>query len=101
MNVVNDSVEFNQKTEELLTQLPDEAYVTPKLNATGGSELDESTELDWLVQCTRDLSAGDCEKCLDDAIGRLPSCCDGKRGGRAVGGSCNFRYENYPFANAQ
>ncbi|KAK4792155.1 hypothetical protein SAY86_022590 [Trapa natans] len=100
LNVVNNSLEFNQKTKELLTQLTVEAYVTPKLYATGESELDESTKLYGLVQCTRDLSAGDCKKCLDDAIGRLPSCCDGKQGGRVVGGSCNFRYEIYPFVNA-
>ncbi|RVW19693.1 Cysteine-rich repeat secretory protein 38 [Vitis vinifera] len=33
-------------------------------------------------------------------VSELPSCCDGKRGGRVVGGSCNVRYELYPFVNA-
>ncbi|GAB2303555.1 hypothetical protein Dimus_037542 [Dionaea muscipula] len=50
-----------------------------------------------LAQCTRDLSYGDCKKCLDEAISELPSCCNGRQGGRVVGGSCNVRYEIYPF----
>ena len=98
--VVNDSAQFNQKTKELLTQLANEAYVKPKLYATRESELGESNKLYGLVQCTRDLSSSDCKKCLDGIIGEIRSCCDGKEGGRVVSGSCNFRYEIYPFVNA-
>ncbi|KAL8222739.1 hypothetical protein R6Q57_020140 [Mikania cordata] len=47
-----------------------------------------------------DLSSGACKTFLDDAINILPSCCDGKEGGRVVGGSCNIRYEIYSFVNA-
>jgi len=83
-----------------LTQLANKAKATPKLYATGGMELGESTKLYGLVQCTRDLSSAVCKKCLDGIIGELPSCCDGKEGGRVVSGSCNFRYEIYPFVNA-
>ncbi|KAK8594927.1 hypothetical protein V6N13_015838 [Hibiscus sabdariffa] len=64
------------------------------------TELYGSDKLYGLTQCTRDLSASDCKKCLDGIIGELPSCCDGKQGGRVVGGSCNFRYEIYPFLNS-
>ncbi|KAF2285008.1 hypothetical protein GH714_034684 [Hevea brasiliensis] len=91
---------FNQKTKELLTQLAKEAYATPKLYVSGDSKLGESDKLYGLVQCTRDLSNADCQKCLNGIIGELPSCCDGKEGGRVVSGSCNFRYEIYPFVNA-
>ncbi|KAJ6917338.1 hypothetical protein NC652_019642 [Populus alba x Populus x berolinensis] len=70
------------------------------VNAVRGMELGESTKLYGLVQCTRDLSSAVCKKCLDGIIGELPSCCDGKEGGRVVSGSCNFRYEIYPFVNA-
>lgn len=54
-----------------------------------------------LAQCTRDLSGPDCKKCLDDAIGKLPGCCGGKRGGRVVTASCYVRYELYPIVRGQ
>ncbi|PIA54267.1 hypothetical protein AQUCO_00900663v1 [Aquilegia coerulea] len=90
---VNDTT-FNGSVQELLSDLSAIASQSPRLFATG-----ETSLLQGLVQCTRDLSSSQCKKCLDDAITELPSCCDGKRGGRVVGGSCNFRYELYPFFN--
>ncbi|XWS12064.1 hypothetical protein CRYUN_Cryun37aG0058400 [Craigia yunnanensis] len=100
LNVKSDPGSFNQKTRELLSRLANEAYATPKLYATGQMELYGSQKLYGLTQCTRDISSSDCKKCLDNIIGDLPSCCDGKEGGRVVGGSCNFRYETYPFVKA-
>ncbi|XP_059664468.1 cysteine-rich repeat secretory protein 38-like [Cornus florida] len=100
VNNVSDPESFNQKTKKLLSQLSEEAYDSSKMYATGESELGDFKKLYGLVQCTRDLSSTDCKKCLDSAISELPSCCDGKEGGRVVGGSCNFRYEIYPFVNA-
>ncbi|KAK7272312.1 hypothetical protein RJT34_28824 [Clitoria ternatea] len=95
---VSEPAAFNYKTKELLSQLAHKAYVDPKLYATGEVKLEKLSEtLYGLTQCTRDLSSVDCKKCLDDAIEELPNCCDGKEGGRVVGGSCNFRYEIYPF----
>ncbi|KAI3868641.1 hypothetical protein MKX03_013151 [Papaver bracteatum] len=68
-----------------------------KLFATGEMALRgySDEKLYGLVQCSRDLSSSDCKKCLDDAVSHLPNCCDGKRGGRVIGGSCNIRYELY------
>lgn len=100
LNNVSNPTVFNNKTRELLTELADEAYENPKMYKTGESDLDASTKIYGLVQCTRDITPSECKKCLDDAIGELPSCCDGKEGGRVVGGSCNFRYEIYPFVKA-
>ena len=97
---VSEPAPFNKKTKELLSQLTNKAQATPKLFATGERELGKSTKLYGLVQCTRDLSSAVCKKCLDGIIGELPSCCDGKQGGRVVSGSCNFIYEIYPFVNA-
>ncbi|GAB4825106.1 hypothetical protein Ancab_007982 [Ancistrocladus abbreviatus] len=99
LNNVTDAVSFNQKTKELLSQLSEQAY-NPRLYATGETTFEGSTKIYGLVQCTRDLSVKDCKKCLDEAISELPDCCDGKQGGRVVGGSCNVRYEIYPFVNA-
>jgi hypothetical protein len=100
VHVVSEPAPFNKKTKELLSQLANKAQATPKLFATGERELGKSTKLYGLVQCTGDLSSAVCKKCLDGIIGELPSCCDGKQGGRVVSGSCNFIYEIYPFVNA-
>ncbi|XP_052170904.1 cysteine-rich repeat secretory protein 38-like [Diospyros lotus] len=96
---VKDPEVFNMKTKNLLSQLVSKAYVNPMLYAADEVELDESKKLYGLVQCTRDLSRSNCKKCLEDAVDELLDCCDGKEGGRVVGGSCNFRYEIYPFLN--
>ncbi|CAN4097076.1 unnamed protein product [Withania somnifera] len=90
---------FNAKVKELLGSFVEIAYKKKNLYATGEMEIEENKKLYGLVQCTRDLSNEDCKKCLEDIITELPSCCDGKEGGRVVSGSCNFRYEIYPFIN--
>ncbi|XP_008228882.1 PREDICTED: cysteine-rich repeat secretory protein 38-like [Prunus mume] len=96
---VDDPTPFNAKVKELLSGLSTKASSNPKFYATGELELSSSETLYGLTQCTRDLSSSDCNKCLDDAISELPNCCDAKRGGRVVGGSCNFRYELYPIVH--
>ncbi|XP_050212569.1 cysteine-rich receptor-like protein kinase 10 [Mercurialis annua] len=53
-----------------------------------------------LVQCTPDLSTSDCSLCIQAAISQLPSCCNGKQGGRVLSPSCNIRYEIYSFYNS-
>ncbi|XP_065882039.1 antimicrobial ginkbilobin-2-like protein [Euphorbia lathyris] len=100
IRVVSEPVSFNEKTKELLTGLTQKAYVNPRLFETGEMQLDGSTKLYGLVQCSRDLSSDVCKICLDDIIREIPACCDGKEGGRVVSGSCNFRYEIYPFVNS-
>ena len=100
MQNVSEPTIFNQKTRELLSQLAKDASFTTKKYAAGELELGNSIKLYGLAQCTWDLSTIKCLQCLDDAIGQLPSCCDGKEGGRVVGGSCNIRYEIYPFVSA-
>ena len=98
---VSEPTIFNQKTRELLSQLAKDASFSVKKYAAGELNLGlgESTKLYGLAQCTWDLSTIECFQCLEDAIDQLPSCCDGKRG-RVVGGSCNIRYEIYPFVSA-
>nr|POE96279.1 cysteine-rich repeat secretory protein 38 [Quercus suber] len=97
---VENPTSFNPKVKDLLSRLSNKAYTNPKFYATGDLKFDSSSKLYGLAQCTRDLSGLDCKKCLDTAISELPNCCDGKRGGRVVGGSCNVRYELYPFVDA-
>ncbi|KAI3755218.1 hypothetical protein L1987_55014 [Smallanthus sonchifolius] len=100
INNVSDPTSFNLATKRLLSGLSKTAYTDPKMYAAGVIDLEGSKKLYGLVQCTRDLSSGDCKTCLEDAISDLPSCCDGRKGGRVVGGSCNIRYETCSFVNA-
>ncbi|KAH0434959.1 hypothetical protein IEQ34_026726 [Dendrobium chrysotoxum] len=88
---------LDDKVEELMKRLVKTAYLTPLLFATGEMQLGGMGELFGLVQCTKDLSGGDCKSCLNAAIAKLPSYCHGVRGGSVFGGSCNLRYELYPF----
>eukprot|EP01018_Ginkgo_biloba_P036601 Gb_13104 [translate_table: standard] len=50
-----------------------------------------------LVQCWRDISIDDCKRCLSTARENVFVYSTGKRGGRALLGSCVVRYEIYPF----
>ncbi|XP_047182713.1 cysteine-rich repeat secretory protein 38-like [Vigna umbellata] len=97
-NRVTDPTTFNLKTIEFLSEISKKAWVNnPKLYASGEQKLENSDTLYGMAQCTRDLSSYDCKKCLADAINDFPHCCAGQKGARLVGGSCNFRYELYPF----
>ncbi|KAL8511152.1 hypothetical protein ACS0TY_017831 [Phlomoides rotata] len=99
-NVSHNVDEFNEKTKELLKYLGGYAYETSKMYAKGEVGINEGDEKIYgMVQCSRDVSRNDCRKCVHDAVSELPLCCEGKKGGRVVGGSCNIRYEIYPFLN--
>ncbi|KAL3624687.1 hypothetical protein CASFOL_031355 [Castilleja foliolosa] len=49
-----------------------------------------------MVQCTRDLSRGNCTRCLRDAIKEIST---DRVGAILLYGSCNVRYETYKFIN--
>ncbi|XP_057519668.1 cysteine-rich repeat secretory protein 38-like [Amaranthus tricolor] len=96
-NVTNNQL-FKKKNNELLSKLSKEAAISPKRYANGEIVVDGNTTIYGLAQCTRDLSSYECNKCLNDQITkRLPNCCEGKEGGRVLSGSCNVKYEIYPF----
>ncbi|KAJ9169026.1 hypothetical protein P3X46_020496 [Hevea brasiliensis] len=100
---ISDQNRFN----ELLSNAMEDA-ATEAANAASGAKKFAVKETKFtgfqnlynLVQCTPDLSSSDCNRCLEIAIAKLPSCCDGKQGGRVLSPSCNIRYEVYPFYNA-
>ncbi|KAH7860279.1 hypothetical protein Vadar_011581 [Vaccinium darrowii] len=91
---------FNKEVIQILSTLQKEAYVSPKMYAAGALEIGNSTTLYGLVQCTRDLSSANCNICLEEAIGAVTPYFHGSVGGKIWGGSCNVRYEIYPFFNA-
>lgn len=53
-----------------------------------------------MMQCTPDVSSGDCEFCLKRSVGDYESCCSGKQGGAVIRPSCFFRWDLYPYAGA-
>ncbi|EOA16188.1 hypothetical protein CARUB_v10004328mg [Capsella rubella] len=53
-----------------------------------------------LMQCTPDLSLGDCRTCLRQSVSDFQSCCNGKIGGTVYRASCLFRWDLFPFAEA-
>ncbi|KAJ1382484.1 Gnk2-homologous domain [Sesbania bispinosa] len=90
-----DPTTFNNMTKDLLSKISYKASMDPKMYATGELNIGGSQKVYGLA--TRDLSSVDCKKCLDDVVNELPNCCDGKVAGRVVDGSCNIRYEIFPF----
>ncbi|XP_019057215.1 PREDICTED: putative cysteine-rich receptor-like protein kinase 35 isoform X2 [Tarenaya hassleriana] len=53
-----------------------------------------------LMQCTSDISTGDCEACLRENVRQFQTCCGGKQGGVVRRPSCFFRWDLYPFVGA-
>lgn len=86
---------FKQVLTTLLGDLKGQAAAGGSLRkyATGSAIAPSFQTIYALVQCTPDLSLTQCTSCLDDVIGDIPRCCDGKIGGRVISPSCNFRYE--------
>ncbi|GMP75214.1 hypothetical protein CsSME_00032386 [Camellia sinensis var. sinensis] len=74
--------------------------VSGKKFATSEANFTSLQKVYGLAQCTPDLNAMECNKCLREGISNFPSCCDGKQGGRILFPSCNVRYELYRFYNA-
>ncbi|CAO2210483.1 unnamed protein product [Urochloa humidicola] len=50
-----------------------------------------------MVQCMRDRTAAECDRCLQDSIRQLPNCCYGNMGGVVLGYDCYLRMEMYTF----
>ncbi|OIW06900.1 hypothetical protein TanjilG_19549 [Lupinus angustifolius] len=91
---------FMELLFDTMNKTADEAAnssVLEKKYATNQATISGFQNLYCLTQCTPDLSPQDCRSCLGEAIERLPTCCEGKQGGRVLFPSCNIRYELYPF----
>ncbi|XP_056172131.1 cysteine-rich receptor-like protein kinase 25 [Syzygium oleosum] len=96
---VTDPTRFMQLLGETLNDIGTRASAggSVKKVAVAEANFTNSQKLYALAQCTPDLTASDCVKCLQFGIANLPQ---GKQGGRLLAPSCNLRYELYPFYNA-
>ncbi|MQM22503.1 hypothetical protein Taro_055556 [Colocasia esculenta] len=104
-NNLTEVAQFNLQLNALMTGLESFAAYnqSARMFATGDADYgDASTpKIYGLVQCTRDQSADDCNACLKGIIGEIPKgVLAGKRGGRILKATCNFRYELYSFYNS-
>ncbi|XXG59557.1 hypothetical protein AAC387_Pa04g1622 [Persea americana] len=92
---VSDPDQFDKVLGDLMSNLSNGAASEPWLRmfATGQAKFSSFSNVYGLVQCTRDISASDCGRCLEAAISQIPNCCGKKRGGRVVGPVCNIRFE--------
>lgn len=50
-----------------------------------------------LVQCMRDRSDAECQRCLQTLVPQLPTCCRGYQGGVALGFNCHLRIQVYTY----
>ncbi|GMY32338.1 putative receptor-like protein kinase At4g00960 [Fagus crenata] len=91
--------QFKQDLRTLLDRNRGQAAAGGSLRkfAVGNATAPNFQTLYALMQCTPDLSELDCSNCLDGAMGYIPQCCDGKKGWRVFGPSCNLRFEVYHF----
>ncbi|KVI01053.1 Concanavalin A-like lectin/glucanase, subgroup [Cynara cardunculus var. scolymus] len=101
INNATNKAQFNAALRPLMNQLQSEAAAGDlglkfAMGNTSGPDL---TKIYSLVQCVPYLSEEQCSTCLESAINQIPSCCDGKIGGRVLTASCNIRYEIYNFIN--
>ncbi|GAB4826723.1 hypothetical protein Ancab_039998 [Ancistrocladus abbreviatus] len=98
-NMTGNVTTFMQLLGDTLNKLAAKAATggSGKKFATMAANFTSFQTLYTLPQCTPDLSENDCNQCLTECTGSMPSCCGGKQGGRVIFPSCNMRFETYPF----
>ena len=100
-NATQPAEEFRSRLGALMRNLTARAaYASPRMFAAGETGLTPFVNIYGMAQCTRDLAAADCNSCLAAAVASIPSCCDGKQGGRVLYRTCSIRFEVYPFYDA-
>ncbi|PON88148.1 Gnk2-like domain containing protein [Trema orientale] len=95
---------FSEVLDNTMNKLVAEAADTPsgaKKYATREANFSGLQTLYSLVQCTRDISSSDRNRCLARAAALLPSCYARQQGANILYSSCNLRYEVYPFYRIQ
>ncbi|GKV47733.1 hypothetical protein SLEP1_g54603 [Rubroshorea leprosula] len=97
----SDTNQFYQGVTTLLDDLRSRAASggTRLKFAIGLGNVSHSVTVYALVQCTPDLSKAECSNCLSNVTALIPQCSQGRKGGRILTPSCNFRYEQYLFYN--
>ncbi|XP_031499613.1 cysteine-rich receptor-like protein kinase 10 [Nymphaea colorata] len=80
-----------------LTSLVTQSSPNNRFFATGVSVLAGAKRIYALVQCVKDIPAGQCGWCLQNASSDIAACFNGKQSGRILRGSCNLAFGVRPF----
>lgn len=96
---VSNPVQFTKVLMDLMTTLSNQTAFDPskRMFATGETKFSDKKTIYGLSQCTRNLSQGSCNNCLQETLGDLQSCCSSLQGGIVLSKSCNVRFELYRF----
>ena len=94
---VNAKEDFRKRLEKLMDESSREVENSAKRFLTKEIEFTDFETIYSLMQCTPDLSGGDCTACLAEAIERLSICCAGSLGGGVLLPSCAVRYHFHLF----
>ncbi|XXG59596.1 hypothetical protein AAC387_Pa04g1650 [Persea americana] len=100
INMTDSGVEpFKTARGQLMRDLANKAAYEPwrGMFATGELNYSSTNNVYGLMQCKPVISAEACHKCLEDATGFIPTCCDSRIGGRVVSEVCNLRFEDRNF----
>ncbi|GLT83216.1 hypothetical protein SLE2022_015180 [Rubroshorea leprosula] len=98
-NLTTNLTQFDQIWENLADGIVRRASSgTSRLKfAAGEAKLTSFQTIYALMQCTPDLSQGDCDLCLRQSVSDYQTCCHGKQGGFVQKPNCFFRWDLYPF----
>ncbi|KAJ0250219.1 Gnk2-homologous domain-containing protein [Hirschfeldia incana] len=64
------------------------------------AEFVEFPNVYMMMQCTPDITTGECKRCLEECVRYFRDISWGKQGGTVCRPSCLFRWDLYPFYNA-
>ncbi|KAG5234795.1 cysteine-rich receptor protein [Salix suchowensis] len=103
VNVLDETV-FNEALQTLFARLQAKAASGNSLKKFASGNQSAGLETVYaIVQCTPDLSEGQCSSCLLELFRLIPNCCNGnvkgKIGVRLITPSCNLRWEIGKFFN--
>ncbi|WZZ65080.1 hypothetical protein YC2023_076450 [Brassica napus] len=106
-DLTSNLTEFTKIWEDLAVRMIDIASTTKSTPSSSdnyytanSAALETFQDIYALMQCTPDLSSGDCEYCLRQSASDYQSCCGQKRGGVVMGRSCFFRWDLYTYSKA-
>ncbi|KAL6207067.1 hypothetical protein ACLB2K_024312 [Fragaria x ananassa] len=101
------SDQFNQSVSKLMGWLVDTAANgnTKPLHFSTGEEntktgANGTSWLHGMMQCTPDITDGDCDKCLKAAVGSYQEFCAGRMWAMVFAPSCQLRYTTSPFGKS-